>query len=146
MTEGWAEQTLTTATFTVELVGTSCAERLPVAPTVTQAACVTGFVRPPTLTYVPTDGISYSTAAVGRLGRAVGHGDRGVECDGDGVTGANAAGVDADLGHDGDDPVTFDWEVCSLVAPVAPTVTQATCASGVVAAPTIALPETTGIT
>ncbi len=37
--DDWTEQSPTTATFTVDLVGTTCDEVTPVAPTVTQAVC-----------------------------------------------------------------------------------------------------------
>ena len=48
------------ATFTVELVGTTCDEVTPVAPTNHDAQCVDGALIPPTLTLAETDGISYS--------------------------------------------------------------------------------------
>ena len=41
--------------------------------------------------------------------------------------------------------LTFDTVTCTPVAPVAPGVTQATCASGEVTAPTITLPTTPGV-
>ena len=49
-----------TATYVVELVGTTCDEVTPVAPSFTQAVCRNGELVPPTLTLPTTDGITYT--------------------------------------------------------------------------------------
>ena len=61
--DDWTGQSPTTATFTAGLVGTTCDEVTPVAPTNHAAQCVDGAVTPPTLTLAETDGITYSVDA-----------------------------------------------------------------------------------
>ena len=60
--DGWDEVDLVTATYTVTLTGTSCAEVTPVLPTVTQAVCRSGSLEDPTLELATTDGITYAAA------------------------------------------------------------------------------------
>ena len=57
---GWTEVNLTTARFTVSLVGASCTSVTPAAPTVVQAVCVDGALTVPTLTLPTTTGIAYT--------------------------------------------------------------------------------------
>ncbi len=44
MASGWTQQDSYRASFTVQLFGTSCAQRFPVAPAVTQPVCANGAV------------------------------------------------------------------------------------------------------
>ena len=44
--DDWTEESPTEATFTVELVGTTCDEVTPVAPTNHDAQCVDGALTP----------------------------------------------------------------------------------------------------
>jgi hypothetical protein len=60
MPSGWTQVDDDAATFTIQLVGTSCDETTPVAPTLIQAVCVAGVVWPPSLTLASTDGITYT--------------------------------------------------------------------------------------
>ena len=99
----WVQDNPTTATFAVDLVGTTCDEVTPVAPTNHAAQCVDGALTPPTLTLAETDGISYSvdedppyapgqtvvvTATFEDAGRWLAR--------------PAAAGMDGDIGHDRD--------------------------------------------
>ncbi len=60
MPEGWTRVDNLTATYAVELTGTTCDEVTPVAPSFTQAVCRNGELVPPTLTLPTTDGITYT--------------------------------------------------------------------------------------
>ena len=60
MPPGWTRVDNVTATYTVELTGTTCDEVTPVAPSLTQAVCRNGVLVPPTLTLAETDGITYT--------------------------------------------------------------------------------------
>ena len=146
MPTGWTEVTPATATFTVELVGASCDEVAPVAPALTQAVCAGGVVSEPTLTLAVTDGITYTadpgppytqgatvivTATLDPAGVAW-----------PGALPPGWAEVDDTTATYA---VVFDRVSCKPVVPVAPSVTQPTCANGVVMAPTIRLPDQTGV-
>jgi large repetitive protein len=148
MAPGWAQQDTYRASFSVQLSGTSCAQRFPVAPAVTQAVCANGVVSPPTLRLPTTDGITYSvdpggpysagqtvtvTATLAPAG--LGLPPQAQLAPGWTTTSATTATY----------PVTFDQAACAPVAPVAPSVTQATCVNGEVIAPTISLPATAGV-
>ena len=116
------------------------------APTVTQAICRNGVLEPPTLTTSTTDGITYTTDADPPYAPA--------------QTVVVTATLD-DAGVGWPDPLPADWTetdattatyevtfadvACTPVTPVAPTVTEATCAAGVVTAPTIGLATTPGL-
>ncbi len=101
--DGWSVDNPTTATFTVELVGTSCDEVTPVAPTVTQAVCVgrggvgadVGVARSPMGSAIRVD--AERPYAPGQTGG----GDGDVGQPGRVARGA-ARGVDRDVGDDGD--------------------------------------------
>ena len=140
---GWTRVDATTATFTIELVGTSCNEIAPVAPALTQALCVAGVVWPPALTLASTDGITYTVdqSAPYASGQTVT------------VTATLApAGVgwpaslppgwsrtsDTTATH----VVTFDAVACKPGMPATPTVFHATCVNGEVTEPMISLPPT----
>ena len=147
MTAGWTQQSPTTATFVVELVASSCAERRPVAPAVEQAVCVGGFVDEPTLTFAITDGIGYIAAPAPpyTAGQSVTVtatlSSIGVAWPPELPTGWTRTS-DTTANY----PVTFNAVTCTPVRPRAPTVTQATCANGVVTAPKITLAKTPGVT
>ena len=75
--EEWTDHTPTTATSTVNLIGTTCDVVTPVAPTVTQPRVPRRVSEPPTLTKSTTDGITYTTDADPALRAfADGRGDR----------------------------------------------------------------------
>ena len=101
--DDWTEESPTEATFTVELVGTTCDEVTPVAPTNHAAQCVDGALTPPTLTLAETDGISYSVDADPPYapGQTV---EVTATLDDEGVAWPDraAAGLDGDIGHDRD--------------------------------------------
>ena len=65
MPPGWTGSTTSTATYDVELTGTSCDEVTPVAPSFTQAVCRDGVLVPPTLTLADDDGITYTADPAG---------------------------------------------------------------------------------
>ena len=131
--EPWMRVDDVTATLTVTLVGTSCDERVPAAPTVTQAVCAgasstadAGVGRTPTASPTPW-------LLTVRIAGAVG--------DGDGDVGRRPGSAGRPSyptgGHETSETtatyqVVFDAVTCTPVAPVAPTVTQATCANGAV--------------
>ncbi len=131
----WTQVSDLRATMTVTLNAASCAQVLPVAPTVVEARCRAGVVEPPSLTLASTDGITYTR----RSGWSVMPRVRSVT-----VTATLApAGVGwpADLGAwtrvsatVATLTVTFKPMACSPVVPVAPTVGQATCTAGAVRA------------
>jgi hypothetical protein len=145
--DGWTQVDLVTATFTVELVGTTCDEVTPVAPAVDEAECVDGALTEPTLTLPETDGINYTTDADPPYAP--------------GQTVVVTATLDpAGVGWPDELPpgwtetssstatytVTFADVDCAPATPLAPVVAQATCANGVVTEPTIDVPPVEGIT
>ncbi len=145
--EGWTETSDTQATFTVEFDAVECMPVSPVAPTVTQATCTAGVVTVPTIVLGTTTGIIYEVAPPGPY---------------DGTKNAivTVTAILADGYEWGQIPerwqklgparatytVVLAGASCEQVTPVAPTVTQAECAGGVVTRPTLALAETDGIT
>ncbi len=90
--------------YTVTLRAAACGVYTPVDPTVTQASCAAGILKP-SLVLPTTDGITYTANPPGpyRAGDD-GDGDGDVDCSGRGVAGDAAAGVDADVEHGGDVP------------------------------------------
>ena len=148
MAPGWTQQDTYRATFTVPLSGTSCAQRLPVAPGVTQPVCTEGSVAEPTLRLPTTDGITYSVDPPGpySAGQAVTVtatlGPAGVGLPGPALLTPGWTKTSATTATY---PVTFDQVACAPVAPVAPSVTPATCVDGEVIEPTISLPTTAGV-
>ena len=69
----WTRLDTYRATITVPLAGTSCAEQVPVQPTVTQAVCANGVVSAPTMTLASTDDVTFATDAKSPV-RGRGHG------------------------------------------------------------------------
>ena len=65
MPAGWTQVDLATATFTVTLVGTTCDEVTPVAPSVTPAVCAGGAETTHRITSADTDGIIYTLSPPG---------------------------------------------------------------------------------
>ena len=61
LSAGWTQVNASTATWTGVVLGTSCSERRPVAPTPTQAKCLGGVLEPPSLTPAKTDNITYAS-------------------------------------------------------------------------------------
>ena len=145
-TSSWVQVNARTATFAVTLVAASCTQVTPAPPAVTQAVCANGVVSPPSLVLATSDKITYSVDPLNgfRPGSTAT------------VTATlNAAGVGwpAQLptgwtkvdNTTATHTVTFRDVKCTPVVPVAPAVTQATCANGVVTPPTIVLAQTTGV-
>ena len=138
--DGWVIVDPTTATYTAELALATCEIVSPVAPAIEQAVCADGVVSPPHVGVPVTDGITYRIEP----DRALQPGDPFV------IT----ATLD-DTGVAWPDPLPPGWVqtspttatysgtledvACVPVAPVAPTVTQATCANGVVTTPSVVL-------
>ena len=146
MPPAWTQLDSSRASYSLTLTAASCTEVVPVTPKVTQALCREGVVTAPTLTTPTTDGITYA-----------------VEPSGSWLPGSTAT-VTATLGATevgwpdklpagwvetspttASYTVVFDPMSCQVVVPVEPTVTHATCAGGVVQAPTIDLPPVPGI-
>jgi hypothetical protein len=146
MPPGWTDVDPATAAFVVELAAASCEEVTPAAPAVTEAICAGGVVSEPTLTLAETDGITYAADPPGPYAPGV-------------VVTVTATLDSEEVGWPDELParwirqsdttatytVTFERVTCTPVVPVAPKVTQATCANGVVTAPTIVLPTLTGV-
>ena len=60
MPAGWVKVDDVTATYAIALVGTSCTEVEPVAPSVKEAVCTGGVLVPPTFELAQTDRITYT--------------------------------------------------------------------------------------
>ncbi len=128
----------------------SCIEVTPADPRVTQATCANGVVVTPVVTTGGTNGVLYAV-----IPSNLGDGTTDVEVK---VTASVAGGyawvipLPAGWTHVGDTTGTVVYTVtlrgasCQVVTPAPPTVTQAVCTGGVVSAPTLSLPTTTGIT
>ena len=145
---GWVEVNPTTATFGVTLTAASCELVAPVAPTVTQAACVAGVVTAPTITPATgSTGVSYSVDPIGPYDGSVTTTVTVTATLADGLAWADPLPADWDVVN----PTTATFEVtlnaasCALVAPVAPTVVQATCTNGAVTSPMITPATTPGV-
>ncbi len=116
------------------------------APTVVEARCRAGVVEPPSLTLVPTDGITYTISdAAGRM-------QQGESVTVTATLAPAGVGWPADLGDwtrvsptVATLTVTFKPMACTPVSPVAPEVMPATCRDGAVQPPRVVLPTTTGI-
>ena len=149
MPAGWTQVDLATATFTVNLVGTTCDEVTPVAPSVTLAVCAGGAESVHRITSADTDGIIYTLSPPGSpAGSFPASPARTVT--------VTATLADAGVGWPAVLPdgwtrtsattATFTVELpavtCTPVQPVAPAVTQATCSGGVVTTPTVVLAGT----
>ena len=149
MPDGWTQVDLVTATFTVNLVGTTCDDVTPVAPSVTPAVCTGGSTTTHSITPAVTDGITYTLSPPGSPAGAYQASpaqsvtvtatltDTGVAWPAslpDGWTRTSAT------------TATFTVELpnitCVPTQPVGPFVTQASCVNGVVTAPTIDLATT----
>ena len=143
----WVRVSATVATLLVEFDAVACSPVVPAAPTVGQATCTAGVVVPASVSVGPTTGITYVVEPA-----SFGDGSADVEVTvtatvtdgfGWGTIVAPWVRVDAD---------TAEWTAtlalasCDAVTPVAPTVVEAVCVNGVVTAPTLTLPSTTGIT
>ena len=149
MPDGWTQVDLVTATFTVNLVGTTCADVTPVAPSVTPAVCTGGSTTTHSITPAVTDGITYSFAPPGNPPGAYPASpaqtvtvlatltDTGV---------AWPAALPDGWTETSDTTATFTVDLpnitCVPTQPVGPFVTQASCVNGVVTAPTIDLATT----
>jgi hypothetical protein len=135
-----------TATFTTLIVGTTCEEVTPVAPTNHSAVCTDGTLTDPTLTLPLTDGITYGVDAEPPYAP--------------GQTVVVTATLDeTDVGWPDELPpewtetsettATYTHEfadvACMSVVPVAPAVTAGTCVDDVVVASTIELATTPGV-
>ncbi len=145
--EGWTETSDTVARFTVEFDAVECTPVSPVAPTVTQATCTAGAVTAPTISVGNTTGIVYEVAPTGPY-------------DGAATTEVIVRAILANGYSLGQLPdrweelgpgrarfvVVLTGASCRVVAPVAPALTQAKCAGGVVTTPTLTLATTDGIT
>ena len=146
MPPGWTQVDPATATFTVQLTGTTCDEVTPVAPSADAGrVCERGGVAADA--DAGRDGRDHllrrAVAAV--RGGAVGDGDGDVgPCRGR-VAGSVARRVDTGTATRATFVVTFDDVSCTPVVPVNPAVTQATCLNGEVTTPEITPPNTTGI-
>ena len=149
MPAGWTQVDLVTARFTVNLVGVTCDEVTPVAPTVVPAQCVDGATTPHSVTTPTTTGITYTLNPPGvPAGRYPGSPALSVTVTA--TLAANGVGWAASLpaGWTLVDATTATFTVdlpavtCTPVQPVSPTVTQATCRSGVVTQPTVVLATT----
>ncbi len=145
--DGWDEVDLVTATYTVTLTGTSCAEVTPVLPTVTQAVCRSGLLEDPTLELATTDGITYAAAPAPPYAP----GDTvtvTATLDDAGVAWPTALpdGWERTSDTVATTTVTFDDVSCTPVSPVAPIVVAATCVAGDLMPPTVTLAVTPGIT
>ena len=147
MPAGWTRgQSPTTATFTVELVGTTCDEVTPVAPTNHAAQCVDGALTPPTLTLAETDGISYSVDedppyAPGQTVEVTAT----LEDDGVAWPDQLPPGWTATSDTTATYTHTFDDVTCTPVLPVDPTVVEGSCANGVATASSVQLEATPGL-
>ena len=140
LTSGWTSPSPTTAKFTVNLVGASCTPATPVDPTVVQAECVGGVTTPASVTLPPNGGGMHVLDEPGVAGGwEPGDGDGdvvalvtpgSVRCRRRGCRGIPAA-TKATYS------VRLEYAPCTPVVPLDPTVTQATCANGVVTVPTV---------
>ncbi len=146
MPEGWTRVDNLTATYVVELIGTTCDEVTPVAPTNHAAQCVDGALTPPTLTLAETDGITYTADPEGPY--APGDTvevtatleDAGVAWPAELPPGWTAtSATTATYTH------TFDDVTCTPVLPVDPAVVEGTCANGVLTASSVQLEATPGL-
>ena len=138
MPSGWTEANSTTATYSVTLAAASCTSVTPSAPRLTQATCVNGTLVPPSLALVPTDGITYTVAPAGPYSP----GQQVVvtaTLNGSGVAWPDPlpTGWVRVSSTTATYTVTFLVVACVPVVPADPSVTQASCVSGVVTAPVV---------
>ena len=146
MPAGWVKTNATTATYTVTLRAAACGVYTPVDPTVTQASCAAGILKP-SLVLPTTDGISYTANPQGPYEPATTVTVTATVTAPGGVWPATLpSGWTRVSNTVATYQVVFVALACTPVAPVAPTVTQATCVNGAVTAPTIGLASTTGVT
>ncbi len=148
VSNGWTIVDDETATYDVTLVGTTCDEVRPVAPTVTQSVCANGTVSAPSIEAAITDGINYTIAPSGPYSAG-------------GQATVTATLNPADVRWPSQLPpgwtktsdttatytVTFDDVSCSAVLPDSLLRVPAVCtADGAVIASLVDLPTTPGIT
>ena len=124
----WTKVSDLRATMTVTLNAASCAQVVPVAPTVVEARCRAGVVEPPSLTVGPTDRITYT------LSDPVVRMQQGGSVTVTATLAPAGVGWPANLGDwtrvsatVATLTVTFKPMACIPVSPVAPEVTPATC-------------------
>jgi LPXTG-motif cell wall-anchored protein len=144
----WSETSTATATYTHTFADVSCAPVTPLDPVVAQATCVVGRVTAPTVTPVPTQGISFNVDPAGPY-------------DGASHTAVTVTATLAD-GFAWVDPMTDGWTqvdlmtatftvelagaTCTEVVPLDPANHDAVCVDGVLTPPTLTFPNTEGIT
>ena len=144
--DDWTEASPTEATFAVELVGTTCDEVTPVAPTNHDAECVGGALTPPTLTLAETDEISYNVDADPPYapGQTV---EVTATLDEEGVGWPDELppGWTATSDTTATYTHTFDDVTCTPVLPVDPTVIEGACANGVATASSVQMEAAPGL-
>ena len=135
MPAGWVKTGTTTATYTVTLRAAACGVFVPVDPTVTQASCAAGILKP-SLALPTTDGITYTANPQGPYQPATTVTVTATVTAPGGVWPATLpSGWTRVSNTVATYQVVFVAFACTPVAPVAPTVMQATCVNGAVTAP-----------
>jgi len=151
---GWVQVDATTATYDGVVTTTPCVSAIPVIPFVTSPACEGDITVPPVVVLPTTEGISYSKEGVEEFGGTVvvtaTLQDGYVFGDAPGWVPVEAnAGIRAFAQVAGPTALQLTLQLpdftCSDI-PVAPTVTDAFCVDGSVAAPTVTLATTPNIT
>ncbi len=129
MPAGWVKGT-TTATYTVTLRAAACGVFTPTDPTVTQASCAAGILKP-SLVLPTTDGVAYTVNPPGPFEPAT---TVTVTATLTAAGGAWPATLPSGWTRESNTVATYKVVfvalACTPVAPVAPTVTQATCVNG----------------
>ncbi len=144
MPAGW-NKTTTTATYTVTLNPSSCDVVTPANPTVTQASCAAGILNP-SLVFPQTDGVVYTTNPLAPYKPATTVTVTATLSDAGRAWPATLpSGWTRTSNTTATHQVVFVALACIPVAPVTPTVTQATCVNGAVTTPRIDLANTPGI-
>ena len=143
----WERVSDTVAELEVTFAAKSCTPVTPVVPAVTAATCTAGLVVPAVVAAGPTTGIVYvvTPASLGNGTSPVAVTVTATVTDGFGWGTISPPWQRVDA-------ATATWTTtlaaasCAEVTPVAPSVVQAVCVAGVVTAPTLTTPSTSGIT
>ncbi len=145
---GWTKTSATTATYIVRFADASCTPVVPVDPVTTQATCASGAVTAPSVVLATTPaGVSYVAVPAGPYVGTVTTVVTITATLADGFEwGVIPTGWTETSNSTATFTVTLAAASCAQVSPVAPTVTDAVCTSGVVTTPTLELGFTDGIT
>jgi len=139
---GWVETSPTTATYTEEIDANECEEIAPVAPIVTDNACIAGVFNPPVVHLASTpDGISYELTTAPTAGNNWTY-TVTATIDINGVEWGDLTGWVETSPTTATYTRTIEANECEEIAPVAPTISGNTCIAGVFTPPSVVVATT----